>query len=68
MKLEDRMECTSSNQVSYKKHDEMLLTLPIPLENATNIGKSESNYAVVVRPNITSVWILSDFSILTLLQ
>jgi len=37
--LEDRVQCTSSQQVAYKKREEMLISLPIPLDKATNIGE-----------------------------
>ncbi|XP_066935600.1 ubiquitin carboxyl-terminal hydrolase 5-like [Clytia hemisphaerica] len=37
--LEDRVQCTSSQQVAYKKREEMMISLPIPLDKATNIGE-----------------------------
>jgi len=33
---EDRVQCSSSQKVSYKKREEMIISLPIPLEKATN--------------------------------
>jgi len=35
--FEDRIECSSSHKVNYKRRDEMMWALPIPLDAATNI-------------------------------
>lgn len=34
---EDRIECATSHKVAYKKRDEMIWALPVPLDAATNI-------------------------------
>lgn len=39
--LEDRIQCCSSNKVSYKKKEDLLLQLPIPLDAATNRDEYE---------------------------
>lgn len=40
MKVEERIECVVSKKVRYSKRDDTILTLPVPLEAATNKGKS----------------------------
>ena len=38
--MEERIECVVSKKVKYSKRDDTILTLPVPLEAATNKGKS----------------------------
>lgn len=40
--FEDRVECTSSHHVAYKKREDLILSLPIPLDKATNIAEYEN--------------------------
>lgn len=39
MQVEERIECVVSKKVKYSKRDDTILTLPVPLEAATNKGK-----------------------------
>ena len=39
LKVEERIECVVSKKVRYSKRDDTILTLPVPLEAATNKGK-----------------------------
>ena len=39
VKVEERIECVVSKKVRYSKRDDTILTLPVPLEAATNNGK-----------------------------
>lgn len=37
--IEDRVECLQSKKVKYTNRDDFMLSLPIPMEAATNKGK-----------------------------
>ena len=39
LKVEERIECVVSKKVRYSKRDDTILTLPVPLEAATNKGE-----------------------------
>ena len=39
LKVEERIECVISKKVRYSKRDDTILTLPVPLEAATNKGE-----------------------------
>ncbi|XP_030842725.1 ubiquitin carboxyl-terminal hydrolase 5 [Strongylocentrotus purpuratus] len=38
LELEERIQCSQSNQVKYKKRTDYILAVPIPLEAATNLN------------------------------
>ena len=40
MKVEERIECVMSKKVRYSKRNDTILTLPVPLEAATNKSKT----------------------------
>ena len=44
LKVEERIECVVSKKVRYSKRDDTILTLPVPLEAATNKGKPLFNF------------------------
>ena len=56
-KIENRTQCLASGKVDYAEHDEYVLSLPIPLEKASNRTKSS-----LARPKISLLDCLEKFA------
>lgn len=75
-KIEDRIQCLLSNKVSYAERNEYMLSLPIPLDKATNLAQVDAylkekedaqndnrKLPDVVRPRIKLLDCLEQFAI-----
>ena len=61
--MEERIECVVSKKVKYSKRDDNILTLPVPLEAATNKGKL---LLIIVSFIYVRIWCTSMFDVLQL--